>query len=75
MLLLTTKQMPNTRKQELVLLNLDEQRLKEIQEYKRFYQMKLDEDNTELGVNLIKTKIEDLENEEKEILKRCKVEL
>jgi len=75
MLLLTTKQMPNTRKQELVLLNLDEQRLKEIQEYKRFYQMKLDEDNTELGVNLIKMKIEDLENEEKEILKRCKVEL
>ena len=67
--------MPNTRKQELVLLNLDEQRLKEIQEYKRFYQMKLDEDNTELGVNLIKMKIEDLENEEKEILKRCKVEL
>ena len=67
--------MPNTRKQELVLLNLDEQRLKEIQEYKRFYQMKLDEDNTELGVNLIKTKIEDLENEEKEILKRCKVEV
>ena len=56
-------------------LNIDEQRLKEIQEYKRFYQMKLDEDNTELGVNLIKTKIEDLENEEKEILKRCKVEL
>ena len=56
-------------------LNIDEQRLKEIQEYKRFYQMKLDEDNTDLGVNLIKMKIEDLENEEKEILKRCKVEV
>lgn len=56
-------------------MNLDEQRLKEIQEYKTFYKMKLDEDNTELGVNLIKTKIEDLEHEEKEILKRCKVEV
>lgn len=54
---------------------LDKQRLKEIKEYKTFYQKKLEEDNTELGVRLIQAKIEDLDEEEKEILKRCKVEV
>ena len=74
-MLLPTKKPMHTKTRRGYTLNIDEQRLKEIQEYKQFYKMKLDEDNTELGVNLIKMKIEDLENEEKEILKRCKVEL
>ena len=56
-------------------MNIDEQRLKEIKEYKTFYQKKLEEDNTELGVRLIQAKIEDLDEEEKEILKRCKVKV
>ena len=56
-------------------MNLDEQRLREIKEYKAFYNARLKEDNTELGTMLINSKIEELETEEKEILKRCKVEI
>jgi len=56
-------------------MNLDETRLKEIQEYKLFYQARLDEENTELGVELINNKIRQLDIEEKEILERCKVKV
>lgn len=54
-------------------MNIDESRLKEIQEYKAFYNARLDEDNTELGKDLIQSKINKLEEEEKEILNRCDV--
>ena len=47
-------------------MNMDESRLKEIQEYKAFYNARLDEDNTELGKDLIQSKINQLEDEEKE---------
>ena len=56
-------------------MNMDESRLKEIQEYKKFYQIKLNEDNTELGKDLIQSKINKLEEEEKEILERCDVKI
>ena len=56
-------------------MNFDECRLKEIQEYKKFYQIKLDEDNTELGKDLIQSRINKLEEEEKEILNRCDVKI
>lgn len=56
-------------------MNLDERRLKDIQESKVFYKARLKEDNTDLGVELIKCKIEGLNEEEKDILERCKVKV
>lgn len=56
-------------------MNFDETRLKEIQEYKAFYNARLDEDNTELGRDLIQSQINKLEKEEKEILNRCDVKI
>ena len=56
-------------------MNLDNQRLREIQEFKAFYNERLEDEPTELGIDLIQAKIVELENEEKEILKRCKVEI
>ena len=50
-----------------------ERRLKEIQEYKHFYYQKLSTADTELSKDLIEAKIEILESEEKDILKRCKI--
>ena len=53
-------------------MNLDNRRLKEIQQYKLFYQRRLEEeDNTELEEDLLRMKFKALEAEEKEILKRC----
>ena len=54
-------------------MNLDERRLKEIQEYKHFYYQKLQTADTELSKDLIEAKIEVLETEEQNILKRCKI--
>ena len=54
-------------------MNLDETRLKEIQQFKLFYQARLKEENTELGVTLIQGKLKELNTEETEILERCKV--
>jgi len=56
-------------------MNLDETRLREIQQHKLFYQARLDEENTELGTELIENKIKQLTVEEKEILERCKVKI
>ena len=53
-------------------MNLDERRLKDIQQYKAFYYQKLSTADTELSKDLIEAKIEILESEEKDILKRCK---
>ena len=49
-------------------MNLDNQRLREIQEFKAFYNARLKEENTELVIYLINSKIKQLETEEKEIL-------
>ena len=56
-------------------MNYDESRLKEIQEYKAFYNARLNEDNTELSRDLIQSRINKLEKEEKEILNRCDVKI
>lgn len=53
-------------------MNLDETRLQEIKEYKIFYHRKLKEENTELGKDLIQSQINKLDEEEQDILKRCK---
>ena len=56
-------------------MNQDNQRLREIQQYKRFYEARLKEDNTELENDILSIKYEQLEAEEKEILKRCDVKI
>ena len=56
-------------------MNADNQRLREIQQYKRFYKARLEEDNTELEHDLLTIKYEQLETEEKEILERCDVKI
>lgn len=56
-------------------MNLDNQRLKEIQQHKIFYQKRLEEDNTELEQDLLEMKFKALETEEKEILQRLGVEV
>ena len=56
-------------------MNADNVRLREIQQYKRFYKARLSEDNTELERDLLTIKYEQLETEEKEILERCDVKI
>ena len=56
-------------------MNLDNQRLREIQEFKLFYEARLREENTELEQDLLQMKLKQLCVEEKEILERCKVEV
>jgi hypothetical protein len=51
-------------------MNLDNQRLREIQQYKLFYEARLKEDNTELEHDLLEMKLNQLKIEEKEILER-----
>ena len=51
-------------------MNLDIQRLREIQQFKQFYKARLEEDNTELERDLLQIRYNQLDNEEKEILKR-----
>ena len=53
-------------------MNLDEQRLREITEHKTFYHHKLDEAETELEKDLLQVQIDKLNEEQSEILKRCK---
>ena len=52
-------------------VNLDEQRLREITEFRAFYEMKLKEENTDLGKDLIQVQIQKLDEEKEDILKRC----
>jgi hypothetical protein len=54
-------------------LNPDNQRLKEIQTYKTIYHQKLQKAETELEKDLIEIQITKLNQEEKEILKRCNI--
>lgn len=56
-------------------MNLDETRLKEIQEFKTFYHNKLETEDTEIGKLLLQEKIKELTIEENDILQRCKVEI
>ena len=51
-------------------MNLENQRLREIQQYKKFYKKRLEEDNTELEQDLLQIRYNQLANEEKEILER-----
>ena len=57
------------------IMNLDNQRLREIQQYKKFYSERLKEDNTELEQDLLQIQYNKLENEEKEILERSDVKI
>ena len=52
-------------------MNLDEKRLKEIQNEKRAYHSLLDKADTISDCITYQSRIEALNNEEKEILKRC----
>ena len=52
-------------------MNLDETRLKEIKEFKLFYKNKLSEAESELESDLLQSRINRLNEEETEILKRC----
>ena len=54
---------------------LDNQRLREIQQFKKFYLERLKEDNTELEQDLLQIQYNKLENEEKEILERSDVKI
>ena len=54
-------------------MNLDEQRLREITEFRAFYEIKLNEENTDLGKDLIQVQIQKLDDEKEDILKRCNV--
>ena len=51
-------------------MNLDNQRLKEIQQAKLFYKKRMEEENTELELDLLQIQYDKLTNEEKEILER-----
>ena len=57
------------------IMNLDNQRLREIQQYKKFYSERLKEDNTELEQDLLQIQYNKLANEEKEILERSDVKI
>ena len=52
-------------------MNLDEQRLREITEFRAFYEMKLKEETSDLGKDLIQCQINKLDEEKEDILKRC----
>lgn len=52
-------------------MNLDETRLKEIQQYKQIYNKKLEHAESELEHDLLTVQIDKLTEEELEILKRC----
>ena len=51
--------------------NLDERNLRQIQEYKKFYEHKLEEADTELERDLIQIRINQYTEMETEILERC----
>ena len=54
-------------------MNQDNQRLKEIQEFKKFYKSRMDEAETEFESDILQVQFNKLEEEEKEILKRFDV--
>ena len=54
-------------------MNIDNQRLKEIQTFKAFYHARLEESETELETDLLNIQLDKLDDEEQEILKRCDV--
>ena len=54
-------------------MNLDNQRLRDIQTFKAFYNARLNDEPTELGRDLIQMKLNELETEEKQILERSNV--
>lgn len=56
----------------MIYLNLDEQRLREIGVYKTFYHKKIEEAESELEEALIQAQISKLDEEQTDILKRCK---
>ena len=56
-------------------MNLENQRLREIQQYKKFYSERLKEENAELEQDLLQIQYNKLENEEKEILERSDVKI
>ena len=52
-------------------MNRDETRLKEIQDFKKFYQFRIDEAESELERDLLQAQLNKLSEEENNILKRC----
>ena len=56
-------------------MNMDNRRLKEIQEYKMGYQNLMDKSETLGDILDYNEKIKELEKEEKEILERCDVRI
>lgn len=52
-------------------MNFDEQRLKEIKEFKIFYRNKIEDAETELEKDLLQVRLDELNDEEQDILKRC----
>lgn len=56
-------------------MNADEYRLRDIRDFKAFYYRRLSKESFKKDKELIQEKIDELEKEEKEILKRCKVDL
>lgn len=56
-------------------MNMDNQRLKDIQIFKKIYYRELDKANTISDCLTIQAHIDELETEEKEILSRCDVRI
>ena len=54
-------------------MNMDNVRLREIQQFKAFYNARLNDEPTELGKDLIQMRMKELETEEKQILERSNV--
>ena len=53
-------------------MNLDNRRLKEIQSFKLFYKQRISEAESELEHDLLEIQLNKLNEEEEDILKRCK---
>ena len=56
-------------------MNVDNVRLREIQQFKKFYKERMKENNTELEQDPLQIQYNKLENEEKEILERSDVKI
>ena len=56
-------------------MNLDNERLRDIQRFKAVYGKELDKADTIEDCLILQGKIDELENEEKQILERFKVEI
>lgn len=64
-----------TKQEEHILMNLDNRRLTEIQQYKNAYQSLMDKSESISEIEDYNQKIRELETEEKEILERCDVKI